>query len=812
MPKGKSDLIRGSGQGERAQKPGARKQKGSAPADTDRLIHELEVHQAELEMQNEELRRGRKELEESREKYVDLYDFAPVGYLTFNDRGLVTDVNFTAARLLGIEKKLLINGPLSSFVPREYQGLFHLHLGEVLKSAAKQVCELVMKKRDGTRFDARIESILKGKNGDKTIRSVLTDISERKQTEKAIRDEERFGLLFQHHHAIMLLIDPDSGAIVDANEAAAHFYGYPLSILRTMNIADINALPARDGLTAARKRAGKEELNYFIFPHRLAGGEVRTVEVHSSPIEIHGQVMLFCIVHDITEREEMEEALRESEERYRTAIENASDGIALISGDRHLYVNRRFAEMFGYDDPAEMVGKPLSFTVHPDDVAMVSKFNRLRQGGESAPSRYEFRGVRKDGKTRFMEVSAARTHFRGRPVSLAYIRDITEYKNLEERLRQSQKMEAIGTLAGGIAHDFNNILAGIIGFTEMALDDLPPGSPSRRRLELVLKSGFRGRDLVRQILAFSRKTKGRREPTSLSSILKETLKLLRASLPATIQITADMGSGHDMVLASTSELQQIIMNLSTNAAQAMREAGGQLIITLTVENIGVTSPAASGLPPGQYVELAIKDTGMGMDPEVITRIFEPFFTTKGPGKGTGMGLAVVYGIVKGLNGDITVESTPGIGSTFRIFLPMVDGDAASRGLVKEARGGTERILFVDDEEVLTELGKGMLEKLGYTVTAVTDSVEALKAFSEDPSRFDLVFTDQTMPEITGIDLAAELFKVRPDIPVILATGYSDAVSQEQATASGIKGYLMKPLSRREIAAEIRRILDEKPEV
>jgi len=805
VPKGKSEPRRVSARGEGAGTSRAKKPERDYPEDYLKLIHDLDVHRAELQMQNEELRQARSELEESREKYVDLYDFAPVGYLTFSDHGLVTDLNHTAARLLGIEKRSLVNKPLSPFVDKESQDTFHLYLKRVLKSGAREVCELVLKRKDGTTFDARLESVVMG-NGKKTIRTALTDISDQKDAEKAARDEERFRPLFQHHHAIMLLTDPGSGAITDANEAAVRFYGYPPETLRKMNIREIEARPD-SGQAAA---ADKEDPDYFISPHRLANGEVRTVEIHSSPIEIQGHVMLFSIVHDITERREVENALRESEERYRTVIERASDGIALIRGDTHLYVNARFAEMFGYDEAAEIIGKPLSLTVHPEDLEMVTEFNKSRQDGEGAPSRYEFRGVMKDGRIRSMEVSAARTHYRGQPVSLAYIRDITEYKNLEERLRQSQKMEAIGTLAGGIAHDFNNILAGIIGFTEMALDDIPEGSPVRRRMELVLKSGIRGRDLVKQILAFSRRTKGRREPTSFSSVVSETLKLLRASLPTTIQITADPGPGSDMVLASTSDLQQIIMNLCTNAGQAMRDTGGQLTVAVAFKNVGQGNTAAPDLPPGRYVELTVKDTGMGMDPEVMARVFEPFFTTRDKGRGTGMGLAVVYGIVKGLNGDITVESTPGIGSTFRVFLPAVSAGTAARGSAKEMPRGSERIMFVDDEALLAELGRDILQKLGYTVTAMTDSVEALKTFSADPYGFDLVFTDQTMPEITGVDFAQEILKIRPDMPVILATGYSDIVSEERATAAGIRGFLMKPLSRREMAAEVRRVLDQKP--
>ncbi len=385
--------------------------------------------------------------------------------------------------------------------------------------------------------------------------------------------------------------------------------------------------------------------------------------------------------------------------------------------------------------------------------------------------------------------------------------DITEQRQIEERLRQAQKMEAIGTLAGGIAHDFNNILGGIIGFAEMVLDDVPPDTPAYHQLQLVLDSGLRGRDLVKQILAFSRKTEHKREILSLAPLVTETVRLLRASLPATIRISVNVSATSDMVFANASEIQQIAMNLCTNAAHAMGENGGELTISLGDAD-GVPTSVVEEPFPGGYVELVVKDTGTGIDAGVIKRIFEPFFTTKGIGKGTGMGLAVVYGIVKSLDGHVAVESEPGVGSTFRVFLPKMKADARPPAKeVEDLPGGTERILFVDDEILLREWGKAVLERLGYTVTVASDGLEALKIFSEDPFNFDLVFTDQTMPRITGHNLAREIRKIRPDMAVILCTGHSDAVSAETAEAEGIGAFLMKPLRKHEMGRTVRRVLD-----
>jgi PAS domain S-box-containing protein len=400
----------------------------------------------------------------------------------------------------------------------------------------------------------------------------------------------------------------------------------------------------------------------------------------------------------------------------------------------------------------------------------------------------------------------------GKPPEILEInRDISARKRAEEQLRQAQKLEAIGTLAGGIAHDFNNILAGIIGFTEMTLDDdIPPDSPARHHLELVLKGGFRGRDLVKQILAYSRKAEHERKPLSVSPLMKETAAMLRASIPSTIQIDAGATTTSDTIVANATEVQQIIMNLSTNAAYAMRERGGKLTIALSDAHI---EPGhQTGLPPGAYVRLTVQDTGFGMAPEVMKRIFDPFFTTKKVGEGTGMGLAVAYGIVKTLGGDITVESMPGMGSTFRVLIPKVKTDVNTEVVrAAEIPGGKERILFVDDEEMLVEWGKGTLERLGYQVTGLTGSTEALRAFSIDPSLFDLVITDHAMPQMAGSQLSKELLRIRHDIPIILCTGHSDSINPEKANEIGIREFLMKPMAKQELAAAVRRVLDEKVE-
>ncbi len=408
---------------------------------------------------------------------------------------------------------------------------------------------------------------------------------------------------------------------------------------------------------------------------------------------------------------------------------------------------------------------------------------------------------------------------RGRVKIRSGIMDVTERKrleedrrNLEEQLRQAHKMEAIGTLAGGIAHDFNNILAAIMGFTELAIDDAWDNPHIRHEMEQVLKAGLRGRDLVRQILAFSRKSEGKRQAVSMTKALEETLSLLRASLPSTIKMTLAITTTDDYVLADPAQPQQVLLNLATNAADAMQERGGELTIELSSAMFGEHSRLPDpDMERGAYVRLAVKDTGCGMTEDVRERVFDPFFTTKERGKGTGMGLAVVYGIVKNHGGAVTVQSRVGHGSTFAVLLPQIGKPEKSEDKLPTAplSRGTERILFVDDEGPLVETGKGMLESLGYRVTIARDGTEAWNLFSKDPSQFDLVITDQTMPDMTGVVLSQKILKVRKDLPIILNTGYSEAVSAETAKELGISAFTMKPLERKELTEAVRRVLDRK---
>ncbi|MBW2169460.1 MAG: response regulator, partial [Deltaproteobacteria bacterium] len=385
---------------------------------------------------------------------------------------------------------------------------------------------------------------------------------------------------------------------------------------------------------------------------------------------------------------------------------------------------------------------------------------------------------------------------------------ITEYRKLEAQLQQAQKMEAIGTLAGGIAHDFNNILAAIIGYTEIASLQVAEDDKAKESLKEVLKSGRRAADLVKQILAFSRKGEQERIPVQIGLIVKEALKLLRASLPTTIEIHQNIESDTGIVEADPTQIHQILMNLCTNAGHAMREEGGILEVTLT--NVDIDARTIRQYPdmsPGPYLRLSVSDTGEGMTPEILGRIFDPYFTTKEVGEGTGLGLAVVHGIIKDHGGAITVYSEPGKGTTFHVYLPVIEKAAEpEKETLKPLPTGHERILFIDDEPGLVEIGRVMLGELGYDVVVRTSSIEALELFRIKPDEFELVITDMTMPKMTGDKLAKELMQIRPDIPIILCTGFSKRITEEKAKEIGIKAFVMKPLVMRDLANTVRKAL------
>ncbi len=387
--------------------------------------------------------------------------------------------------------------------------------------------------------------------------------------------------------------------------------------------------------------------------------------------------------------------------------------------------------------------------------------------------------------------------------------DLTEKKKMDEKLQQAQKMESIGSLAGGIAHDFNNILFPIVGLSELLMEDLPPDSTEYQNVQEIFAAGKRGSDLVKQILAFSRQSGDQVIPVKIQKVLKEALKLCRSTIPSDIDITTDIRDDCGFVTANPTQLHQIAMNLITNAYHAVEPTSGTISVSLAERRIEKDDAPGFGLEPGPYAVLTVSDTGAGIDPAVVDRIFDPYFTTKKKNKGTGLGLSVVHGIVRGYGGDIRVYSEVDQGTRFDVYLPLREDppEPTAAETVPVSPTGTERILLVDDEKPIARMEKQMLQRLGYRVTERFSSSDALEAFRADPDAFDLVITDMAMPHMTGLQLAEELRAIKPTIPVIICTGFSERVNRDKARKAGIKGFLKKPVIKSDMAEMIRAVLD-----
>ena len=677
--------------------------------------------------------------------------------------------------------------------------------------------------KDGTVLDRYTSSVL-GKDG-KNYGRIWTfrNITERKQAEEALRES-------QQHLSDIINFLPDATFVID-KEGRVIAWNLAIEEMTGIKAADMlgkgnyeYSLPFYGErrpilIDLVQKPREEIEAKYIITLRRdkVLEGEAYMPDLRGDEVYLYGKASILRdsrgnivgaieSIRDITDR-------RRVEEKYRAIFENAVMGIYQATPDgRIISANQAFASIIGYGSPEEVMDKVIDIArqlyVQPEQRAELMR--DMNEHG--AVYDREINIFRKDGSKAWVTVNMRTV--RDSSASVIYyegaIQDITARKYLELQLRQSQKMEAIGTLAGGIAHDFNNILSAVIGYAEMALQEPHVSDRLQRYLEQIYKAGIRSGELVKQILTFSRQTDEKLYPMNMSAIVKEVIKLLRASIPATIEIHQKIRTTSDTVLANPTHIHQVLMNLCTNSVHAM--VAGKGILEVELASVAVEPDDAliqQGLIPGMHIKLTVGDTGQGIASGIRDKIFDPFFTTKKPGEGTGMGLAVVHGIVKKCGGAITVQSAVGKGTKFDVYFPLLTDmqEVQREGTAANVAGGQETILLVDDEEVIVDIGGRMLTGLGYRVLGMTKSPEALELFRTRPERFDLVITDMTMPKMDGLELAEELMLIRPDIPVILCTGLGDLITKKRAKALGLKDFIMKPIVLKQFAAAVRRVLD-----
>ena len=779
-----------------------------------KLNRGIKKSHAKLQQEVEERKQVEVALRESEERFKDI-SYSMADWIWEVDRdGKYTFTSASVKEILGYDPEELIGKTPFELMPEDEKK----RIGEAFKIIACEKKPIVDLEnwnltKDGKRVCLLTNGvpILNDKGGLCGYRGVDKDITEKKKARDALKEsEEKYRTLVESSTDAILMMDKERH-IASCNQAFCNLFGYRKDEVVGKSIRIIHTSDHAFDSFGETAYPIINEHGYFRteWEFMRKNGTVVPVETVTSPVRsadgtIEGYI---AMIRNFTERKQAEE------ERIllATAIEQAAESVVITDKDGNIqYVNPSFETITGYSHQEAIDKNPriLKSDKHTKEFYK-DMWNTITSGRVWSG---HLINKRKDGT--FYEEEATISPVKNKSGEVinfvAVKRDMTEEIKLEGKLRQAQKMEAIGTLAGGIAHDFNNILSAIIGYTELAEYGMSEGSKTRKNLREVLNAGRRARDLVKQILAFSRQGEQERKPLQMSHIIKEALKLLRASLPTTIEIRRFIEPDTAIIEADPTQIHQLMMNLCTNAAHAMNNNGGVLEVGIRNVEVGNDDRGSEypKMPPGPYVMLTVRDTGHGMSVEVLDRIFDPYFTTKEKGEGTGLGLAVVHGIVKSYGGAITVYSEVGKGSTFNIYFPAIKKKVAQKEEKPEVISiGRQRILFVDDELALVDIGKKMLENLGHEIITRTSSLEALEAFRSSPDRFDLVITDKTMPQMTGFDLAKEIKRIRPDIPIILCTGFSDTTDMDKAKAVGISGLIMKPIVRSEMAESIKRALE-----
>ena len=686
--------------------------------------------------------------------------------------------------------------------------------GSMLSKAQKHLVQryrIITKKGDIRWVEDRKTSVFSEKGDLMGIDGIVFDIEKQKRAEEALQaSNERFLMVLNSLDATIYVSDLATDEILFVNKRMIENYGRDMTgeicweVFRGESgpcphctkdqLIDENNNPT--GVCVWQDKnpiTGKWFINYD-----------RAIEWTD------GRLVKLQIATDITERKRIEEELRISEEHYREYFEENISGSYISTCEGQLIAcNEEYRKIFGFDSIKHALDTPIT-NFFKDSNDRINFLNIIKK--EKRVTGFEPKLMRPDGTPIHLIENASGVfdedgnlkHIRG------FLLDVTEQKKLEAQLQQAQKMEAIGTLAGGIAHDFNNLLFPVLGHAEILLEDIPEDSPIHDGLKEIHKGAIKARDLVKQILTFSRQDEVVFTTMKLEPIVKESIKFIRSTIPTSIEIIEDINNNCGSVKADATQIHQIVMNLTANAYHALEDTGGKLTVSLKEIESNEINVKTADMRSGRYACLTVSDTGIGMKKTITEKIFDPFFTTKEKGKGTGMGLSVVHGIVAHMKGVIQVDSRFGKGTQFNVYLPIERrvSEKKRKQFEDSIQKGSETIMIVDDQEDVVIMEEKILKRLGYQVVPYTSSIEALDAFCKTPEKFDMVITDMAMPSMSGDRLAVELIKIRPDIPILLCTGFSETMSEEKVASLGIKGFVMKPITINTFAQKVRHVLDE----
>ncbi|MGH8695889.1 MAG: PAS domain S-box protein, partial [Burkholderiales bacterium] len=771
------------------------------------IRHRGEPHVLTIARDITERKRAEQALRASEEQHRAIFNASADG-LSLRDADFrVVDVNPALLAMTGFTREEALGSDCMLFTPPEHREAARELFGRELGGEATRY-ETEGVRKDGTRFALEVRGVPLRYRGQPHVFVIARDITARKRAEEALRSSsEQYRAIFNATADALVLRDADF-RIVDVNPAYEAMSGYARDAVLGEPRVVANPPDIEQYVRTLHAKGLAGEAFHFETEGVRKDGSRFDVEVHGVPIRHQGKPHVLYIGRDITARKLADRALRASEEQYRSIFNATSDALVLRDAEaRVVDVNPAFLAMSGYTRE-EVVNDARWIFARPEMSALAKEMHRRVIAGESV--QFEVQGFRKDGSLIDVEMRAVPIHYRGKPHALGMARDITaarraevERTQLEAQLRQAQKMEAIGHLTGGIAHDFNNILTSVMGYLVLAAER--EGAHGDAKLAKYLNQAHlsceRARDLIQQMLTFSRGQRGERRPVALGPLVKEAVKLLRSTMPATLELVTELDDAAPQVMLDPVQADQVLLNLGINARDA---TDGHGAVTVGVRRIAVDGALCASCRKriaGDFVELEVRDTGPGIVPEAMDRMFEPFFSTKEVGKGSGMGLATVHGIVHEHGGHIVVASQPGRGASFRVLFPTLPAEEGAARPARKARAVAAaprvalagHVLVVDDEAMVSEFMKELLESWGLAVTAKPNGMEAREAFARTPERYDLVVTDQTMPRVTGLQLARELLEIRPTVPVILYTGYADDLTEAQAHAAGVRALIRKPV-------------------